>query len=182
MNTHIIISLSIVLILFCLINLLNREYFKTDRDNTYLTSDPENILEKTDSVPYEYSIHPDYRQENIEKKIDDINMNKSINPNYNPEMCLWQSGRNIVNNLYGADFPVRGTDKDDILQLYDTKSTTVDQGMATVLSAVSKRSKEAATNASRMTRNTFQKYFTEELNEQANRRWWDNDAELEFRM
>ena len=53
--------------------------------------------------------------------------------------------------------------------------------MANVMSAISKRSKESLTNQNRKTKNTFSKYFHDELEDHENSRWWDND-ELDIAM
>jgi hypothetical protein len=45
---------------------------------------------------------------------------------------------------------------------------------------ISKRAKESMFHRARFTSDNFRKYFTEELDEHADRRWWDNDSLDEF--
>lgn len=45
---------------------------------------------------------------------------------------------------------------------------------------VSNRAKESMFHRARFTSDNFKKYFTEELDEHADRRWWDNDSLDEF--
>ena len=63
----------------------------------------------------------------------------------------------------------------DITYLYDSLSSPVDRGMANVMSAVSKRSKNSLTNASRLTKNSIHKYFGDELEQNENAEWWYNN-------
>lgn len=63
----------------------------------------------------------------------------------------------------------------DITYLYDSLSSPVDRGMANVMSAISKRSKNSLTNASRLTKNSIHKYFGDELEQNENAEWWDNN-------
>ena len=68
-----------------------------------------------------------------------------------------------------------GSASADITYLYDSLSSPVDRGMANVMSAVSKRSKNSLTNASRLTKNSIHKYFGDELEQNENAEWWDNN-------
>ena len=136
------------------------EGFKTDKDNSELSSS-DNAY-KPNFTP----VHIDHEKYGASSEID-------------PEIALSKDNI-LINNIYGVDPPQSGqSDKDDILYIYDKLSGSVDLGMANVMSAVSKRSKESQTNKNRTTRNTWNKYFTDELNDHENRVWWDN-SELDM--
>ena len=141
----------------------NIEYYKEDRDNIQLTSSDD-------------AYKPDFKPIQIDTET------QGSGSDLDPEVCVYEQGRKKVNEIYGVS-PYRSghTDKDDLLYLYDKLSGPVDLGMANVMSATSKKSKQALTNRSRMTRNTFADYFRDELDGHENRRWWDND-ELEIAM
>lgn len=99
----------------------------------------------------------------------------------NPQMCLTNTGRDAIDAVYGVPPPVRGTDPDDVLWIYNQIQGSVDDSMANVMSYTSKLNKQSQTNRSRMTKRTFGKYFVNELQEQENRHgWWDNDDLFEM--
>lgn len=138
------------------------EPFKTDRSNIVLTSSDDAY--KPDFVPIQ------------------IDVDKQEGSDLDPDVCLYNGGRSEVNKMYGSsDSDPKYSNKDDILYLYDQLSGPVDLGMANVMSAISKRSKESLTNRSRATVNTYSKYFKDEFDGHENSRWWDND-ELEIAM
>ena len=145
------------------------ESFETDRVNTHLTS--------SDDV-----YKPDFMPVQIDEE------KYGAGSDLDPEVCLFNNKRSELNKIYGvypkskhSDGSEKFSRKEDVLYLYDQLSGPVDQGMANVMSAVSKRSKESLTNRARVTKNTYAKYFQDEFDGHENSRWWDND-ELEIAM
>jgi len=163
MNFNLLFPLTVILIILKVIELQiqNNEGYKTDRDNSQLSSSDDAY--KPNFVP----LIIDHEKHGASSDLD-------------PEIFLSDNNRTI-NSIYGVDPPKSGqSSKSDLLYTYDKLSGPIDLGMANVMSAISKRSKESMINRSRMTKNTWSKYFVDEMNEHENRVWWDNDAELEM--
>ena len=145
------------------------EGYKEDIDNIELSSDDDAY------IPDFKPVHIDFENHGASSEFDpEIQLNEFLND---------KNAKNAtLDTAYGVDPPKYGhTDKDDLLYLYDSLQGPVDQGMATVMSAISKRSKESLTNQNRKTKYTFEKYFVDELEDHENARWWDNN-ELDVNM
>ncbi len=159
------------------------ESFLTDNViNTRLTSPNDSIISETDLRSGIKSYPQTPSQEYVEGK--KLGVDESGKPDMpiNPEICLDIQGRDAVNAAYGVPIPVRGTDKDDVIHLYDEMQGSIDDSMANVMSATSKLAKDSFTNRSRFNKRAFSKYLVEELNFHENRYGWWNDDTLEMSM
>lgn len=63
--------------------------------------------------------------------------------------------------------------------LYNELGSLADNRLAKLQKKIGNRNREAMDRMARMDKYTNIGYFTEELNEHANSRWWDDDVELE---
>jgi len=152
------------------------EGYMTDMNiNTHLTSPDLSIISESALLSGKTSIPYLPSTEYIQGKALGVDESGKRMFPANPQMCLTNVGRDAVDAVYGVPPPIRGTDPDDLLHVYDQIQGSIDDSMANVMSYTSKLNKQAQTNRSRMTKRTFEKYFSEELQSQSLRRgWWDN--------
>lgn len=164
--------MSYTLVLLAVIYGLNYYYVAGSCPDTD-HSDTEDVKEEA------FSLEPD----NLNKV--DILKDNPRYPSQRPGLVLHD--KKLLNGLehrgYGGvkDFDVQIFNHEPIENWYKFSGAPGDTRLANRMKWMSLKNKQSKINRAKMDRDTFKKYYEEELETHANRRWWDND-DLEYLM